>query len=161
MLKASWEALLSFPRGVINVIKGFPIMILAATLISPANPLEMFPEAPRPLVSVSSKEFHPLTSVPFITKKRGRRRWGPGLCARAREVKGTAVTEEQTALEGPAFVLSGARPPFLSLYSLLLNSRSCSPKEDPFVTRFPDSEGSRGAAGPILTVRELGPEHRP
>lgn len=153
--------MLWFPRGVISVIKGFPIVILAATLISPANPLEIFPEAPRPLVSVSSKDFRPLTSVPFIIKKRGRCRWGPGLCARARGVKGTAVTEEQTALEGPAFVLSGARPPFLSLYSQLLNSLSCSPKEDLFVTRFPDSKGSRGAAGLTLTVRELGLEHRP
>lgn len=32
MLKASWEALLASPSGVINVIQGFPSPILAATL---------------------------------------------------------------------------------------------------------------------------------
>lgn len=71
MLKASWEALLWSPRGIINVIKGFPIMNLAAALISPANASEVFPEAPRPLVSASSKELHPLSSFLSSLKKEG------------------------------------------------------------------------------------------
>lgn len=56
-------------------------MNLAAALISPANASEVFPDAPRPLVSASSKELHPLSSVSFITKERRARHWGPGLCA--------------------------------------------------------------------------------
>lgn len=79
-VKASWEALLWSPRGIINVIKGFQLN-LAAALISPANASEVFPEAPRPLVS-SSLEGSYIHSHLFLSslKKRRARHWGQALC---------------------------------------------------------------------------------
>lgn len=88
----------------------------------------MFPEAPRPLVSVNSKEFYPLAPGPFVVKGRGPHRWVPGL------VPGHKVWDTPVVAS-----VSEDRPPFMNGYSP-------SPKESPLGARWPDPVG-RGAAG--------------
>lgn len=143
-------------------------MNLAAALISPANASEVFPDAPRPLVSASSKELHPLSSVSFITKERRARHWGPGLCAQGPRAPRGPLCAQGTrgegdnrhrgtdCTQGPCLCFLGAgeqgQATFLDSCSLLLNHLPCSPKGDLFVTRLPDSEDPGGEVGLGLSV---------
>ena len=157
MLKASWEALLASPSGVINVIQGFPSPILAATLTPYNSSLDV--SRSTQAFSICQLEGAPSPCTCFLLSLRKRPTSPGSRPGSGRE--GAGDSRRRAAHPACARTWPPSRSPGHQssasthcLETATLTHRSYSDSQERLLeTRLPDPEG-RGAVGWLL-VSEL------